>query len=84
MLTLEEPLLPLDVLTTGEWAEVAELHGEPDWIHRMAELGLHAGSRLQMLCSGSPCLLLVGNTRLSLRGDWTMQILVRPLAVAVG
>lgn len=81
---MEEPLLPLDVLAAGEWAEVAELHGEPDWVQRMAELGLHAGSRLQMLRSGSPCLLLIGNTRLSLRGDWTMQILVRPFAVALG
>lgn len=74
-----EYLLPLEILQPGENAEVADLSGDPGWVSRMAELGLQVGSRLQMLRSGSPCLLRVGNTRLSLRGDWAMRILVRPI-----
>lgn len=74
-----EELLPLEFLHPGEWADVAELSGDPSWISRMAELGLRAGSRLKMICAGSPCMLMVDNTRLSLRGDWAMQILVRPV-----
>jgi ferrous iron transport protein A len=72
-----EPLLPLEYLNAGEWADVAELSGDPGWVSRLAELGLQAGSRLRMVRPGRPCLLQVGNTRLSLRGDWAMQILVR-------
>ncbi len=73
-------VLPLELLRAGERAEIADVLGEPGWVTRMAELGLRVGSHLQMLRSGSPCLLEVGNSRLSLRGDHRLQILVRPLA----
>ena len=46
---------------------------------RLAEMGVRIGSRLRVLQSGSPCLLQVGESRLSLRGDWATQILVRPV-----
>ena len=75
-------LLPLEILTSGDWGEVAEVHGEPAWVGRMAELGIRAGCRIQVVRAGNPCLLQVGNTRLSLRGDRAMQILVYPVAAA--
>jgi Fe2+ transport system protein FeoA len=75
-------LLPLEFLSGGEWADVAEVTGEPGWVSRMAELGLQIGSRLRVLQPGSPCLLLVGGTRLSLRGEHATRILVRPVALA--
>jgi len=68
------------MLRCGEWADVAEVHGEPAWVGRMAELGLREGSRLQMLRAGSPCLLQLGESRLSLRGETAFQIMVRPVA----
>jgi Fe2+ transport system protein FeoA len=77
-----DDLLPLEMLRSGEWAEVADVSGEPGWVGRMAEMGLEIGSRLRVLQPGSPCLLQVGGSRLSLRGDWATQILVRPLAAA--
>jgi ferrous iron transport protein A len=76
-------LLPLEMLGTGEWADVAEVTGNPGWVGRLAELGVRIGCRLRMLRGGSPCLLQVGGSRLSLRGEEAMQILVRPVACAV-
>jgi Fe2+ transport system protein FeoA len=76
---LPEPLFPLEMLRAGETAEVAEVHGEPAWVGRMAELGLRTGAQVQMLRHGSPCLFALGSSRLSLRGEDLMQILVRPL-----
>lgn len=73
-------LLPLELLQPGEWADVAEVTGEPSWVGRLAELGVRAGSRLRMLQGGIPCLLQIGGSRLSLRGDQAAKILVRPLA----
>ena len=73
-------LLPLECLQPGEWADVAEVSGEPTWIGRMAELGIRTGSRVQMLSCGSPCMLQVGGSRLCLRGDGCCQILVRLVA----
>lgn len=70
-------LLPLELLRPGEWAEVADVQGETGWVGRMAELGIRIGSRLQVLQPGSPCMLRVGGSRLSLRGDSSALILVR-------
>jgi Fe2+ transport system protein FeoA len=75
-------LLPLDMLRSGEWADVAEVTGEPTLVGRLAEMGVRAGCRLQMLQSGCPCMFQVGGCRLSLRGECCMQILVRPLPIA--
>jgi Fe2+ transport system protein FeoA len=72
-------VLPLELVNSNEWADVAEVTGEPDWVGRMAELGVRAGTRLKILQAGSPCLFQVGNSRLSLRGDLAMRIFVRPL-----
>jgi Fe2+ transport system protein FeoA len=75
-----ETLLPLELLRPGEWAEVADVSGEPTWIGRLAELGVRVGCRLCLLSGGCPCLLQVGGCRLSLRGEEALRILVRPVA----
>jgi ferrous iron transport protein A len=72
-------LLPLDMLQPGQWADVAEVGGEPGWICRMAEMGVCVGCRVQMLQAGCPCLLRVGGCRLSLRAETPHSILVRPV-----
>lgn len=73
-------LLPLDMLRAGEWAEVADVAGEPGWVGRLAELGLREGSRVCVLQPGSPCLLKVSEcSRLCLRAGECSQILVRPV-----
>jgi Fe2+ transport system protein FeoA len=74
-------LLPLELLGAGMWAEVEDVSGEPGWVSRLAELGVRIGCRLHVLQPGTPCLLQVGESRLSLRGDDAAQILVRPVAV---
>jgi Fe2+ transport system protein FeoA len=79
---MENSILPLDLLNPGEWADVADVCGEPAWICRLAELGVRIGCRLQVLQPGRPCLLQIGGCRLSLRGDDALQIFVRPVAAA--
>jgi Fe2+ transport system protein FeoA len=72
-------MVPLELLNPGEWADVAEVNGDPALVGRMAEYGVREGSRLRLLRGGSPCLFQVGNSRLSLRGEVAMQIFVRPI-----
>ncbi|VTS03178.1 FeoA family protein [Tuwongella immobilis] len=73
-------MVPLEFLRAGEWAEVEQVVGDGDWVHRMAELGLRTGCKLQMLRPGSPCMLAVGATKLCLRCDDCGQVLVRPVS----
>jgi ferrous iron transport protein A len=75
-------LVPLELLRPGEHAEVHEVGGEGSWIDRLGELGVRRGIRLKMLRSGSPCLLQIGSSRLSVRIDRAVQILVRPILCA--
>jgi ferrous iron transport protein A len=76
---MHDLLLPLELVEAGYWAEVKEVTGEPISVSRMAEIGVRAGSRLQVLRQGSPCLLQLDGSRLSIRQEGRMQILVRPL-----
>jgi Fe2+ transport system protein FeoA len=66
-------------MPSGEWADVAEVAGDPGLVCRMAELGVRVGCRLRVVQGGCPCLLQVEGCRLSLRGECAMQILVRPV-----
>ncbi len=75
---MADDLVPIDWLRPGEWADVADVAGEPAWVGRLAELGLRIGSRLRVLQQGCPCLVQIDGARLSLRGDSAVQILVRP------
>ena len=72
-------LIPLDMLRAGDWADVAAVSGEASWVHRLAELGIREGCRLQVVQAGSPCLLQVSNCKLCLRGCESSQILVLPV-----
>jgi len=74
-----DTLLPLEYLRPGEWADVAEVIGEPGWVGRLAELGLRTSCRLLLLQPGWPCLLQIGGSRLSLRDEEGIRILVRPV-----
>jgi len=76
------PLMPLEYLPSGQWADVEDVGGEPGWVSRMAELGVRIGTRIRVLQAGSPCILEVGPSRLSLRGEDSFQVLVRPLPAA--
>ena len=76
-----DAFLPLELLTTGECGEIAEICGEPTWVHRLAELGVRVGCRICVLQGGTPCLVDIGGLRISLRSDLTTHILVRSLGI---
>lgn len=69
-------IVPLGLLKAGERAEVVDVIGEEALIVRLAENGLRVGCRLEALSPGNPCLVRVGETRLSIRADGRVEILV--------
>jgi Fe2+ transport system protein FeoA len=71
-------LLPLHMLNSGESAEIAQLVGVPDHVHRLKELGMHAGQRVEMVQAGSPCIIRLEGTRLCFRESDALGVLVKP------
>ncbi len=78
MLVHETHAIPLSQLEGGHRATITELVGNPDQVHRLKELGLQKGACLEMVRSGSPCIVrLLGHT-LCIRGCELLNVLVRP------
>jgi ferrous iron transport protein A len=74
--------LPLTLLAAGQIAEISELVGPPERIRRFQELGLRVGARIEIVRAGSPCIVRVGESRLCVREDAQVRILVAPRKTA--
>lgn len=70
-------LLPLRLIPAGRHVRVDAVVGAADQIRRLAELGVQQGSDVEILHSGSPCLLKVGRTKLSFRDGDGASVFVR-------
>ena len=69
-------VVPLSLLHTGESGEVIDISGNDRLVARLAESGLRTGSVLEMLSDGNPLLLRVNDTKLSLRCDGQVEVMV--------
>lgn len=71
-------LLPLRLLAPGQTALIHEVLGRVDQVHRLHELGLRRGVQIEMVRSGSPCIVRLGGHKLCFRADDLMSVLVTP------
>ncbi|HXT58658.1 MAG TPA: FeoA family protein [Pirellulales bacterium] len=71
-------LIPLGQLSTGRKAVVAAVLGGPEQVHRLHELGLRDGAAVEMVRTGSPCILRLGSQKLCFRADEMVSVLVKP------
>lgn len=69
-------ILPMELLRSGERGVIHDLFGSEDVVHRLSEMGLRPGVAFRMVQAGSPCILCVGEHRLTVRLDPSLQILV--------
>jgi ferrous iron transport protein A len=74
-------LIPLSLLTSGQSANVGKVTGRPDQVHRLEELGLRGGATIEMVQSGSPCIIRLAGQKLCFRADELLRVLVRRGAV---
>jgi ferrous iron transport protein A len=70
-------LIPLNLLAPGQLAHVGQVSGQPDEIHRLEELGLRGGATIEMVRSGSPCIIRLAGQKLCFRADELLRVLVR-------
>jgi len=77
------PLVPfasIASLERGQCGVVEHVDGSPEFVCRMAELGLCPGRMLEVLEPGSPCCLAVGESRIVLRGEQSAAVRVSLLS----
>lgn len=75
-------LILLGLLSAGQTAVVETVMGGSDDAHRLREIGLRDGAKVQMIQPGNPCLVRLGGQKLGLRSDALSTVLVRPEARA--
>jgi len=75
-------LIPLRVLAAGQSAEVRQIIGQADQVRRLEELGLRDGVQLQMVRSGTPCIVRLGASTLCFRDVEALQVMVLPTKVS--
>ncbi len=78
MQAIAHELIPLRRLREGCRAAIAEIVGRPDHVRRLNELGLRGGVQLEMVRSGSPCIVRLAGSTLCIRGNEVLNVLVRP------
>ena len=74
-------MVPLSHLVTGQKAEIGQLLGRSDNVRRLTEMGFSSGTALEMIRSGSPCIIRLGGQRICIRANELMSVLVHPGAV---
>ena len=70
--------IPLQMLPTGQIAQVRQVMGGPELVHRMEELGLRGGAEIEMVNPGSPCIIKLSGHKLCFRADELLRVLVQP------
>jgi len=71
-----EPI-PLTLLKPGQKAQVDQVVGLSDLVHRLHEMGLRRGADVEMVRPGSPCIIRIDGSKLGLRSDDLTGVLVR-------
>jgi ferrous iron transport protein A len=75
-------ILPLNLLDSGSSAQVVEVTGVPDQVQRARELGFHNGAQIDVVRSGSPCIVKLSGQTLCMRTNEMLNIFVRPAFVS--
>jgi ferrous iron transport protein A len=71
-------MVPLSMLSCGQAAVVRQIVGRLEQVRRLEELGLRGGTRLEMVRSGTPCIVRLAGTTLCFRDSEQLSVLVDP------
>ena len=73
-----QQLMPLSLLSSGQRAQIGQVLGRPEHVHRLEDLGLRGGATIEMVQTGTPCIIRLGTHKLCFRADELTRVLVRP------
>jgi Fe2+ transport system protein FeoA len=69
-------LIPLNLLPIGSMAKVVYIDGDNVAAHRLRELGFCDGANVEMVQTGSSCIVKVNDHKLAFRSDDAMNVYV--------
>lgn len=72
--------VPFESLAENQRGRVVDVEGPDGWKHRLEEIGVREGTIVQLIKRGNPCILGIGNHRLSFRPDPGVMLLVEPMS----
>jgi ferrous iron transport protein A len=72
--------IPLHRLSAGQSAQIVDILGHPDHVHRLMEFGLRGGMKIEMFRPGNPCIIRLAGNKICLRSDDRLSVLVEPTA----
>ncbi len=75
-------LVPLERLAAGDRARVMQILGCPEQVQRVKEMGIRDGALIEMVRTGTPCIIRTGMQTLCVRGNELLNVLVEPGAAA--
>jgi ferrous iron transport protein A len=70
------------LLLPGQSARIGQIMGDPQFVHRLEELGMRRGTPVEMVQSGSPCIIQLAGHKLCFRANEALHVLVQPGDVA--
>lgn len=73
-------LIPLKQLPNGHTGQVGQLMGRTAQVQRLQELGFRDGVEVEMVQSGSPCVIRLGSKKLGFREAEMLRVMVWPEA----
>lgn len=68
--------MPLGHLVAGQSAYISHVLGQADHVHRVEELGLCRGTRVEMFRPGNPCIIRMAGNKVCIRADDRLNVLV--------
>lgn len=71
-----QQLIPLKMMSQGQTGKVDQLMGRVDDVHRLEELGLRRGTRVEMVQAGTPCIIRLSGHKLCFRDNDLFNVLV--------
>ena len=70
-------VIPLGLMARGKRGEIDQLCGRDEEVHRLEELGLRVGAKIEVVQNGSPCVVRLDGQKLCFREADCVSILVR-------
>ena len=75
---MHDDIIPLHLLPAGQLAQVDQLFGDVELVHRLEEMGVRSGVTVEMVQSGLPCIIRLDGHKLCFRSSEACNVLVRP------